>query len=54
MDEEKLKALEAKVDALEKKVKVLEADKQRPLMGSNVWVLVPVAAIIMWGLQGLF
>ncbi|MCO7126195.1 hypothetical protein NIE88_10450 [Sporolactobacillus shoreicorticis] len=38
----------------EEKLKALEAEKQQPLIGSNIWVLVPVVAIIMWGLQNIF
>ncbi|MCL1631029.1 hypothetical protein M3N64_03595 [Sporolactobacillus sp. CPB3-1] len=50
-----MKAIEARLDTLEQRLNDSHVQQQhRPLIGSNVWVLVPLAAIIMWGLRGLF
>ncbi|WP_338777719.1 hypothetical protein [Metabacillus sp. FJAT-52054] len=47
--------LEKKIDELNKKIERLESKLQQPHnIGSNIWVLVPVAAIIMWGLTKIF
>ncbi|MFY4776518.1 hypothetical protein [Metabacillus sp. RGM 3146] len=48
-------ALEKKIDELSKKIDHLESKLHQPhSFGANVWVLVPVAAIIMWGLNNIF
>lgn len=52
MDDERWKAIEARLDAIDKRLKDMESER-RPLIGGNIWVLVPVAAIIMWGLQNI-
>ncbi|QAA22174.1 hypothetical protein C0674_05830 [Sporolactobacillus terrae] len=55
MDDERLKAIEAKLSAVEKELHELNEAKQRPRFASNtIWALIPIVAIIMWGLQGLF
>ncbi|GAY75859.1 hypothetical protein [Sporolactobacillus inulinus] len=55
MDDERLKAIETKLSAIEKELHELNEAKQRPFVDPNtVWALIPIAAIIMWGLQGLF
>lgn len=55
MDEESLSRIEKKLDAIDRRLEKLESahHEHRTLFGPNVWVLVPVAAIIMWGLQGI-
>jgi predicted nucleic acid-binding Zn-ribbon protein len=47
--ENEIKALKEKVEKLERRVQ-----EKRPSLGSAVWVLVPVVAIIMWGLTTIF
>jgi hypothetical protein len=46
--ENEIKELKEKVENLERRV------QKRPSLGSAVWVLVPVVAIIMWGLTTIF
>ncbi|WP_257962368.1 hypothetical protein [Bacillus sp. UMB0893] len=48
--------LEKKLDELNKKLDSLESKMNRKpsTFGQNVWVLIPVAAIIMWGLANIF
>jgi tetrahydromethanopterin S-methyltransferase subunit G len=56
MTEEKTEQyeLEKKLDELSKKLDNLESKVNRPsTFGQNVWVLIPVAAIIMWGLTNI-
>lgn len=53
MDDEKLKVIESRLDTIEKQLKALKSEQHRPLIGSNVWVLVPIVAIVMWGLQNI-
>ncbi|MBS2970101.1 hypothetical protein J9317_15120 [Metabacillus sp. KIGAM252] len=44
-----------KIDELNKKIERLESKLQQPSStGSNILVLVPVAAIITWGLTKIF
>ncbi|MCO7174525.1 hypothetical protein ACFP7A_03550 [Sporolactobacillus kofuensis] len=54
MDEERLKEIEQRLNAMDRQLQALQAAHHRPLIGSNIWVLVPVIAIIMWGLKGIF
>ncbi|WP_158598370.1 hypothetical protein [Falsibacillus albus] len=53
---DQLSRLEAKMDEIIKRLDHLEKQKQNVSIfaGQNIWVLVPVAAIIMWGLQRIF
>ncbi|MGE8080207.1 hypothetical protein [Peribacillus loiseleuriae] len=53
MEEEKNLDLENKLDEVIKRLDQIEKQNQnhRGTFGHNVWVLVPVVAIIMWGLQ---
>ncbi|WP_018962082.1 hypothetical protein [Sporolactobacillus vineae] len=55
MNEEPLNRIEKKLDALDQRLEKLESadHDHRSLFGPNVWVLVPVVAIIMWGLKGI-
>jgi hypothetical protein len=56
MDEDQFTRMEQKLEEISQRLKKLETahDEHRSLFGPNVWVLVPVVAIIMWGLQGIF
>lgn len=58
MTEEKTQQyeLEKKLDELNKKLDILESKLNRKpsTFGQNVWVLIPVTAIIMWGLTNIF
>lgn len=56
MEEEKWAELEEKVNTIDTRLKDLEeqSKEKRPVIGGNIWVLVPVAAIVMWGLQQIF
>ncbi|MCM3594805.1 hypothetical protein M4D55_03245 [Metabacillus idriensis] len=47
--------LEKRVEELSKKLEKLEAKStQRSIFGPDIWVLIPVAAIVMWGLSNIF
>ncbi|KAB7707143.1 hypothetical protein F9802_09040 [Bacillus aerolatus] len=47
--------LERKLDEVIKRLDHIERQNHdgNGLLGRNIWVLVPVTAIIMWGLQGI-
>ncbi|MGV3488322.1 MAG: hypothetical protein ACO1OC_07010 [Tuberibacillus sp.] len=47
--ENEIKVLQRKIDDLERVVR-----EKRKYSSSSVWVLVPVAAIVMWGLTTIF
>lgn len=55
MTEESLNRIEKKLDEMNQRLENLETAPQghRSLFGPNVWVLVPVVAIIMWGLKDI-
>ncbi|MGG4488273.1 hypothetical protein [Metabacillus idriensis] len=47
--------LEKRVEELSKKLERLEAKSTRSsIFGPDIWVLIPVAAIVMWGLSNIF
>lgn len=48
--QEEISQLNKRLDSIESKLN----DKTRHSLGNNIWVLVPVAAIIMWGLTNIF
>ncbi|WKB36486.1 hypothetical protein QS257_05115 [Terrilactibacillus sp. S3-3] len=56
MEEDRWTNLEEKMKDIDTRLKNLEerSKEKRPLIGGNIWVLVPVVAIIMWGLQRIF
>jgi len=47
---EEISQLNKRLDSIESKLN----NKPRNSLGDNVWVLVPVAAIIIWGLTNIF
>lgn len=53
MEEEKNLDLEHKLDEVIKRLDQMEKKNQNhgSMFGHNVWVLVPIVAIVMWGLQ---
>ncbi|MGX2958575.1 hypothetical protein JNUCC23_04740 [Peribacillus sp. JNUCC 23] len=53
MEEEKNLDLEHKLDEVIKRLDQMEKQNQNhgSMFGHNVWVLVPIVAIVMWGLQ---
>jgi hypothetical protein len=47
--------LEKKVEVLSRKLEYLESKNTKPnTLGPNMWILIPVAAIVMWGLTNIF
>lgn len=56
VDDEKWTEIMKKLDSIDSRLKNLESrhSEKRSLFGPNVWVLVPVVAIVMWGLQSVF
>ncbi|MBA9028117.1 MULTISPECIES: hypothetical protein [Bacillaceae] len=55
MEEEKKLDLDRKLDEVIKRLDQMEKHNQNQnhgrTFGHNVWVLVPIVAIVMWGLQ---
>ncbi|QHE52649.1 hypothetical protein [Pontibacillus sp. HMF3514] len=47
---EEISQLNKRLDSIECKLN----NKPRNSLGDNIWVLVPVAAIIMWGLTNIY
>ncbi|MFC7393421.1 hypothetical protein [Scopulibacillus cellulosilyticus] len=59
LEEKKIDEIQKKLDDIEKHLKKIESridtsSDHRPIFGNNVWVLVPVACIVMWGLSQIF
>jgi tetrahydromethanopterin S-methyltransferase subunit G len=54
--EKKLDELTKKLDQVTSKLDHLERQtyQNRGSIGHNIWVLIPVTAIIMWGLREIF
>lgn len=47
--------LEKKVEELSRKLDYLEAkNTKHSTLGPSMWILIPVAAIVMWGLTNIF
>ncbi|MFY0759554.1 hypothetical protein AB1K32_11795 [Metabacillus dongyingensis] len=57
MEKEKLTQdeLEKKVEELSRKLEYIELkNTKHSTLGPNMWILIPVAAIVMWGLTNIF
>ncbi len=52
--EKKIDELSSRLDQMERKVGQTDHASYKEGLGRNIWVLVPVVAIIMWGLKSIF